>query len=99
MAESGNIKILADSLLKAKKYHEEKNYGRAFAHYLVVFQLLQPEARKSYQKEFIDILYLWGSILHRREKYEDVFRCYNLALTYFPACVDILNNLGVHALK
>lgn len=98
MAEAAN-KVVSDSLLKARQYYENRNYGRAFAHYLVVFQLLEPDARQQYEKEFATTLHLWGSLLHKRGKFDDVFRCYRLATTYFPNSVEIINNLGVHSLK
>lgn len=99
MAEVNVAVVALSSLEKARKYTVEKNYGRAFAHYLVVFQLLEPEARKNYESEFVCVLHVWGNLLYNRAQYDDVFRCYNLALSYFPDNVEILNNIGVHALK
>lgn len=100
MEEGVNVGIVTEnSLEKARKYSQDRNYGRAFAHYLVVFQLSRPEERKQYEKDFVTVLHIWGSTLYKKGRYEDIFRCYNLALSYFPNNVEILNNLGVHALK
>ncbi|GLV33091.1 Arginine methyltransferase 2 [Carabus blaptoides fortunei] len=93
------FKVIEDSLIKGRKYSEEGNFGRSFAHYLVVLHLIPPYLRQEFEEEFTHVLNHWGNELHRRSEYEDVFRCYHIAVKYFPTNVDILNHLGAHALK
>ncbi|KRT83852.1 Tetratricopeptide repeat-containing protein, partial [Oryctes borbonicus] len=74
------------------------NYGRAFAHYLVFFELVGHKKDK-YEKQFAEILCVWGKFLEERNQVEDLCKCYLQALNYFPLNTQILNNFGAHLLR
>lgn len=87
-----------ESLEKAKIYYANGNYGRAFAHYLVYFQLY-PNERSNHQHDFVIILCNWGLFLEEQNRIEDLCKCYIQAMTYFPRSCIILNNFGAHLLR
>lgn len=93
------MNIAEESLENARKYLKENNYGRAFAHYLIVLQLLDSELRKDFEEEFCFTWLLWKNTLHERRKYIDVITCHDLAESYFPKGVKELNDFGILSLK
>lgn len=91
-------KVVEESLAKAKHYSASKNYGRAFAHYLVCFEL-DENLKSQNVSDFADILCVWGNILVGQERFADLYKCYQQALHYLPHDVNILNNFGSHLLR
>lgn len=91
-------KVGLDSLAKARLYNENRTYGRAFAHYLVYFQLF-PSNKTDHLEDFVSTLYNWGIYLESTDRVENLCKCYIQAMTHFPENTVILNNFGAHLLR
>lgn len=94
------LKVAVDSFKKAKNYEKVSNYGRAFAHYLVFFELIESlQKRRKCEKQFTEVLCIWGKLLEERNQIEHLCKCYLQGLNYFPLNVQILNNFGAHLIR
>lgn len=86
------------SLKLAELYCLSKEYGKAFAHYLIYLEMC-PENREDWKREFIAVLYNWCNALEESGRIVDIFMTYNQALHYYPSSVEILSNLGAHLIR
>lgn len=82
----------------AEKFVTEKEYGKAFAYYLIYLEMF-PENRENWKGEFIGVLYNWCNALEESGRIVDIFRTYRQALHYYPSSVEILSNLGAHLIR
>lgn len=96
-----NSKILEvsnNSLLQAKRYTIEGNYGRAFAHYLVYLELCKID-RNKVEEEFIDILIKWLDVLTLHQRNDDILNCLQSAFEYFPRNCTILTTTARYLMQ
>lgn len=98
MHTTSRLQVGINSLERAKIYLHERNYGRAFAHYLVYFQLVE-DGRGDHEKEFANTLAIWGKVLEQNNRVEDLCKCYLQGLNYFPSNTKILNNFGAALMR
>lgn len=94
-----NISLVSeDSLIKAVNYFNNRNYGRAFAHFMVFFQLC-PEQKHDYELIFSLALNNFGIELEERNEIENLCKVYIQGMNYFPDSLYILNNFARHLIR
>lgn len=83
------------SIGKIGEYCEAGNYGRAFAHFILLLELDQynPELLEEF---FVLVARKWCGCLERNEEIQNVRFCYTQALRYFPYNLELLNDFGAH---
>ncbi len=86
------------SLESAENCLVQANYGRAFAHYLLVLKLT-PDKKAEIKSNFTLALREWGQELEKQNRLDDVFMCYQQACELFPECDIMLNNIGAHLFR
>lgn len=92
------LRVSQDSLHKALAYFNESNYGRAFAHFLVFFQLC-PDKKFEYESTFTIALNNFGIELDERNEVENICKVYIQGMNYFPDNLFILNNFARHLIR
>uniref|UniRef100_A0A1B6CI22 Tetratricopeptide repeat protein n=1 Tax=Clastoptera arizonana TaxID=38151 RepID=A0A1B6CI22_9HEMI len=95
MKPEAKITVGLKSKQQAELYSQCGNFGRAFAHYLVVLKLL-PEFKEELKTTFSSTLCTWGEKLESQSRYADLFQCYEQAIEVFPENEQVLCNLGAH---
>lgn len=91
-------RVSIDSLSKALSYFNSSNYGRAFAHFLVFFQLC-PEQKYVHESTFTVALNNFGIELEERNEIENLCKIYIQGMNYFPDNLFILNNFARHLIR
>ena len=86
------------SLQSAQACLLQRNYRRAFAHYLLVLRI-QPERRAEIKDNFVLALREWAEQLEQAGRLQDMFTCYQQACELFPDCETMLNNMGAHLFR
>ena len=97
MMSSGR-KIAQVSLSSARSCLGKKNYGRAFANFLL-FLKLAPERCEEVRNEFSVAMREWSESLERDRKIVDLFKCYDQACEMFPNHDTVLNNIGAQLFR
>ncbi|CAH1777609.1 unnamed protein product [Owenia fusiformis] len=88
-------KVGKRSLESAKKCIEEKNFGRAFAHFLLAQQLLPKlKTDAEIKNDFVYVLSQWTAELKEKGRIEDVLQCYEQACEICPENEVVHNNMG-----
>lgn len=77
---------------------QQRNYGRAFAHYLLVLKL-QPWQKPEIKDNFTLALKEWAEQLEHAGRMQDLFTCYEQACQLFPECEAMLNNMGAQLFR
>lgn len=90
--------VVERSMQSAATCLVQQNYGRAFAHYLLVLKL-QPEKKKEIKENFALALQEWSEQLEQQGRLEDLFMCYQQACELFPECETMLNNMGAQLFR
>ncbi|XP_050416790.2 protein arginine N-methyltransferase 9 [Patella vulgata] len=90
--------IVETSLKSANTCLLNRNYGRAFAHYLLVFKL-DSSFKNKLKKDFTYVMREWTEELETQNRIEDLFKCYEQACDVFPECETALNNIGAQLFR
>lgn len=90
--------VALKSRQQAEHYSNLGNFGRAFAHYLVALKL-KPEWKNELKSQFSTVLCTWGEELESKQRYNDLFKCYEQAVEIFPEHEEVLGNLGAHLFR
>ncbi|KAK3604567.1 hypothetical protein CHS0354_026258 [Potamilus streckersoni] len=94
-----NVDKIADvSFTNAKRSLINKNYGRAFANFLL-FLKLAPERRNEVREDFSLAMREWAERLEREGRIGDLFKCYDQACELFPDNETVLNNIGAQLFR
>ena len=96
MSNTGRIAQV--SLSSARACLVKKNYGRAFANFLL-FLKLAPRRCDEVRNEFSVAMREWSETLERDGKINDLFKCYDQACELFPNHDVILNNIGAQLFR
>lgn len=92
------ITIGIRSLKEAHRCFANQNYGMAFAHYLVVFEMI-PEEKVPNEIDFVIALRLWAEMLEDEQHVEDLCKIFIQAMNAFPNSVDIHHEFGSALLR
>ncbi|XP_075212971.1 protein arginine N-methyltransferase 9-like [Lycorma delicatula] len=90
--------VARTSKRQARRYFEKENFGRSFAHILLALKLC-PHWKEELKVVFTAALCNWGEELESKERYYDLFNCYEQALEIFPENEEVLSNLGAHLFR
>ncbi|KAG9480066.1 hypothetical protein GDO78_011857 [Eleutherodactylus coqui] len=90
---AGRRELLSRSLRSAELCLRERDYGTAYAHFLLVLSLA-PELRADYKETFQYALFRWAEELYSLSRNQDLFNCYEQALELFPNDDVICNSMG-----
>ncbi|ESO88508.1 hypothetical protein LOTGIDRAFT_71709, partial [Lottia gigantea] len=90
--------LIESSLKSANTCTLDRNYGRAFAHYLLVLKL-NDTLKQSLKTDFTYVMREWTEELERQDRIEDLFKCYEQACEVFPECETALNNIGAQLFR
>ncbi|KAL3880349.1 hypothetical protein ACJMK2_032593 [Sinanodonta woodiana] len=91
-------KIAEVSITNAKRSLISKNYGRAFANFLL-FLKLAPERRNEVREDFSLAMREWAERLEGEGRIGDLFKCYDQACELFPDNETVLNNIGAQLFR
>lgn len=86
------------SLVNAKKCIESKNYGRAFANFLL-FLKLDPNHSSDVYMEFALASKKWFEKLEQEQRLCDLFKGYDQACEMYPNHEMVLNNIGAQLFR
>lgn len=98
MDESRKQTVATDSLVKANSYLKVQDWPRAFAHFLVIFELY-PDQKRNFEVEFEDVLNNLRLRLEDQNRIENIFNCYVQAIRHFPTNVRMLNDFASYWLR
>lgn len=76
----------------------QRDYGRAFARYLLVLKL-SPDLKSDIRENFTLALREWGEELETSGRVTDLLQCYDQACQLFPECEAILSNMGAQLFR
>ena len=76
----------------------QRDYGRAFARYLLVLKL-SPDRKMDVREDFTLALREWGEELEKCGRVTDLLRCYDQGCQLFPECEAILSNMGAQLFR
>jgi len=76
----------------------QRDYGRAFARYLLVLKLT-PDLKSDIRENFTLALREWGEELEMSGRVTDLLQCYDQACQLFPECEAILSNMGAQLFR
>ena len=93
--EEKRAKVALFSLEQARKYSNEQNFSRSFAHYLVFAQLDRAEFRRSHIEPFLDVTEEFIKQLKTIDKHK-IKDVYEEALTALPDNCQLLTSFGSH---
>ncbi|XP_014667348.1 PREDICTED: putative protein arginine N-methyltransferase 9 [Priapulus caudatus] len=88
-------KVVSKSRVSAHHYIEKGNYGRGFAHYLVVLQLSPDSQKHEVKDEFVWCLQTWTNQLAQAERYDDMFKAFEQAVEIYPECEDVYYTMAL----
>ena len=91
--------LVQESLRCASNCLKLKNYGRAYAHFLLVLQLKPDLKQTSLKEDFVLSLKEWTEHLERLGRIEDLFKCYDQTCDIFPECDVAMNNIGAQLFR
>ncbi|KAM7290990.1 protein arginine N-methyltransferase 9 [Ixodes scapularis] len=94
MSLSGNRKkLLQYSLAQIEDCIRNEEFGRALAHFCVVFKL-QPTAKDELKEAFLLAVGKHTAYLESREKWKELFDCYEELLKAYYTCEELHHSLG-----
>lgn len=91
-------KISGQSLQSAKVCIAQGNYGRAFAHFLLVLKL-SPHKKSEIKEDYSLAMREWTEKLENEGKMADLFLCYEQTCDLFPENEVALNNVGAQLFR
>ncbi|XP_071087204.1 protein arginine N-methyltransferase 9-like [Haliotis cracherodii] len=97
-SDDREVLVWQSSLASAKQCILKKNYGRAFAHFLLVLKLC-PGMKSALKDDFVLSMREWTEGLERQGRMHDMFKCYDQACELFPECEAALNNIGAQLFR
>ncbi|XP_001376690.1 protein arginine N-methyltransferase 9 isoform X2 [Monodelphis domestica] len=96
--EAGRTELVSRSLQSAQHCLASRDFGTAYAHYLLVLSLA-PELRDDVKETFQYTLLKWAEELYSLNRVQDLFGCYEHALELFPDDEVICNSIGEHLFR
>ncbi|XP_029459595.1 protein arginine N-methyltransferase 9 [Rhinatrema bivittatum] len=96
--KAGRSQLVSRSLQSAQHCLENRDFGTAYAHYLLVLNLA-PELRNDLKEMFQFTLFKWAEELAALGRTRDVLDCYEQALELFPTAEVICNSMGEHLFR
>lgn len=94
MSLSGNRKkLLQYSLAQIEDCIRNEEFGRALAHFCVVFKL-QPSAKDELKEAFLLAVGKHTAYLESRERWKELFDCYEELLKAYYTCEELHHSLG-----
>ncbi|KAM8970500.1 protein arginine N-methyltransferase 9 isoform 2-T2 [Sarcophilus harrisii] len=96
--EAGRAELVSRSLQSAQHCLAGRDFGTAYAHYLLVLSLA-PELRDDVKETFQYTLLKWAEELDSLNRVQDLFGCYEQALELFPDDEVICNSIGEHLFR
>ncbi|MEE6461339.1 hypothetical protein FKM82_001264 [Ascaphus truei] len=85
--------LIARSVQSAQHCLQNRDYGTAYAHFLLVLSLA-PELKDGFKETFQYSLLKWAEELYALNRNRDLFNCYEQALELFPSDDVICNSMG-----
>ncbi|XP_075143797.1 protein arginine N-methyltransferase 9 isoform X2 [Leptodactylus fuscus] len=85
--------LIARSVHSAEQCLRARDYGTAYAHFLLVLSLA-PELKEDFKETFQYALFKWAEELYALSRSQDLFSCYEQALELFPNDDVICNSMG-----
>ncbi|KAK9398825.1 putative protein arginine N-methyltransferase 9 [Crotalus adamanteus] len=96
--ETGRRELVSRSLQSAQHYLEDRDFGTAYAHYLLVLNIA-PEFKNDVKEAFQLTLFKWAEELDSLSRIQDLFDCYEHALELYPNDEVIYNSMGEHLFR
>ena len=90
---SAEEELAFESLSSAEAFLQQFDYGKAFAHYLLVVQLM-PEKKAEVKEKFSLAFKEWSEELVDDDRVDELFKCYANAQELFPECETVVNTMG-----
>ncbi|XP_075055040.1 protein arginine N-methyltransferase 9 [Mixophyes fleayi] len=90
--------LISRSVQSAEHCLRERDYGTAYAHFLLVLSLA-PELKDQFKETFQYALFKWAEELYSLNRSQDLFSCYEQALDLFPNDDVICNSMGEHLFR
>ncbi|XP_056418809.1 protein arginine N-methyltransferase 9 isoform X2 [Hyla sarda] len=90
---AGRRELVARSVHSAEQCLRDRDYGTAYAHFLLVLSLA-PELKDHFKETFQYALFKWAEELYALNRSQDMFNCYEQALELFPRDDVICNSMG-----
>uniref|UniRef100_F6VIT9 Protein arginine N-methyltransferase 9 n=1 Tax=Ornithorhynchus anatinus TaxID=9258 RepID=F6VIT9_ORNAN len=94
----GRRELVSRSLHSAQHCLDSRDFGTAYAHYLLVLNLA-PELKGDVKETFQYTLFRWAEELDALSRIPDLFGCYEQALELFPDDEVICNSMGEHLFR
>ncbi|XP_007951996.1 protein arginine N-methyltransferase 9 [Orycteropus afer afer] len=95
---AGRNELVAQSLQSAEHCLGARDFGTAYAHYLLVLSLA-PELKDDVKETFQYTLFKWAEELYALNRIQDLLGCYEQALELFPDDEVICNSMGEHLFR
>uniref|UniRef100_A0A8C5P4C5 Protein arginine N-methyltransferase 9 n=1 Tax=Jaculus jaculus TaxID=51337 RepID=A0A8C5P4C5_JACJA len=95
---AGREQLLSRSLQSAEHCLGARDFGTAYAHYLLVLSLA-PELKDDVKETFQYTLFRWAEELDALNRIPDLLGCYEQALELFPDDEVICNSMGEHLFR
>lgn len=86
-------KLLQYSLAQIELCIEQESFGRALAHFCVVFKL-QPTAKDELKETFLLAVSKHTAYLETKERWSELFDCYEELLKVYYSCEELHHSLG-----
>ena len=93
-----NNSVSKRALQSAAECVQEGCYGRAFAHYILAFNL-DKEELKEHEETFCAVYNKWADDLISGGRIEDLFHCQEQVFELFPSYAPILNSIGTQLFR
>ncbi|KAM4834469.1 protein arginine N-methyltransferase 9 [Thomomys bottae] len=98
IAATGRDQLVSRSLQSAEHCLGARDFGTAYAHYLLVLSLA-PELKDGVKETFQYTLFKWAEELDALNRIQDLLSCYEQALELFPDDEVICNSMGEHLFR
>ncbi|XP_055974911.1 protein arginine N-methyltransferase 9 [Sorex fumeus] len=95
---AGRDELLSRSLQSAEHCLGARDFGTAYAHYLLVLSLA-PELKDGVKETFQYTLFRWAEELDALNRTQDLLGCYEQAFELFPDDEVICNSMGEHLFR
>ncbi|XP_048189705.1 protein arginine N-methyltransferase 9 isoform X1 [Perognathus longimembris pacificus] len=95
---AGRDELVSRSLQSAEHCLAARDFGTAYAHYLLVLSLA-PELKDGVKETFQYTLFKWAEELDALSRIQDLLSCYEQALELFPDDEVICNSMGEHLFR
>ncbi|XP_012884951.1 PREDICTED: putative protein arginine N-methyltransferase 9 [Dipodomys ordii] len=95
---AGRDELVSRSLQSAEHCLGARDFGTAYAHYLLVLSLA-PELKDGVKETFQYTLFKWAEELDALNRIQDLLSCYEQALELFPDDEVICNSMGEHLFR